>query len=115
MLHLDLRALLEEWSGSAHSLDQILEEPVRTASVPDGYYSRDVAWAASLGGIQVLFTSEPTIASQAVDGFMVLGRGMYGSTVTARIAAGELRPRCLQGRALTAQKNREDPRAANSI
>src|SRR5215207_2750512 len=49
--------LLEEWSASAATLSRITGEEVRTASVPGGYYSREVAAAAAAAGLGVLFTS----------------------------------------------------------
>jgi peptidoglycan/xylan/chitin deacetylase (PgdA/CDA1 family) len=100
MSHLDSRALLQEWGESMNRLAEILQKPVRTASVPNGYYSREVAQAAALMGVQVLFTSEPTAVPESVQGCTVLGRytvhrGM-SAAVTAGIAAGEVIPRCRQ-------------------
>ena len=69
----ELRA---EWQTSVEIISEIIGAPVRVASVPGGYYSRRVAKAASLAGIEVLFNSEPTTTIQRVDGCMVLGR--YG-------------------------------------
>ena len=63
-----------EWSESIARLSDLMGEPVKTASVPGGYYSRQVAEAAAGAGIGVLFTSEPTSRSAVVDGCVVLGR-----------------------------------------
>jgi peptidoglycan/xylan/chitin deacetylase (PgdA/CDA1 family) len=63
-----------EWSESLARLSTLLGEPVKTASVPGGYYSRQVAEAAAAAGIDVLFTSEPTSKGGMVDGCIVLGR-----------------------------------------
>ena len=63
-----------EWRDSAARLADILGEPVTTASIPGGYYSRAVASAASSAGIRVLFTSEPVTATTTVDGCLVIGR-----------------------------------------
>lgn len=64
----------EEWSRSVAVLSDILGEPVRTASVPNGYYSRAVARSAARAGIRWLFTSEPTTRVGRVDGCAVIGR-----------------------------------------
>jgi peptidoglycan/xylan/chitin deacetylase (PgdA/CDA1 family) len=63
-----------EWSDSVRELETILGEPVHTASVPGGYYCRDVAAAAARAGIRELFTSEPVTTIGKVDGCLVLGR-----------------------------------------
>ncbi len=65
-----------EWRDSVAALSDILGERIDTASVPGGYFSRDVACSASRAGIRVLFNSEPVTASTMVDGCLVLGR--YG-------------------------------------
>jgi peptidoglycan/xylan/chitin deacetylase (PgdA/CDA1 family) len=64
----------DEWQRSVLSLTEILGEPIQVASVPGGYYSREVAAAAARFGIKLLFNSEPVIQSQTVDGCLVLGR-----------------------------------------
>ena len=74
MSHLPSAQLLEEWTRSVQVLSDILGEPVTSASVPRGFYSRRVAEAASLAGIRVLFTSEPTTRIQSVDACLILGR-----------------------------------------
>lgn len=63
-----------EWGRSVHALSDILSEPIHVASVPGGYYSRNVAEAAARAGIKLLFNSEPVTRSQTVDGCIVLGR-----------------------------------------
>jgi saccharopine dehydrogenase-like NADP-dependent oxidoreductase len=60
MSKLSWAELLREWKESCAKLSDILQEPVVTASVADGYYSRKVGKAAAAAGIQVLFTSEPS-------------------------------------------------------
>jgi peptidoglycan/xylan/chitin deacetylase (PgdA/CDA1 family) len=94
MSALALPELLSEWEESCAILRDILEVPVRTASVAGGYYSRRVAVAAALTGIRVLFTSEPTSTVDIVDGCLVLGRySIQRCThpeVSGSIAAGEV-------------------------
>jgi peptidoglycan/xylan/chitin deacetylase (PgdA/CDA1 family) len=81
-----------EWRESIAKLSEIAGAAVRIASVPGGFYSRDVARSAAAAGIEVLFTSEPTASAGAVDGCLVLGRyvvqrGM-GPEWSAGFAAG---------------------------
>src|SRR5262249_51253399 len=66
--------LIVEWHSSVAILSDILGEAVVVASVPGGYYSRAVAEAAARAGVRALFTSEPVIRHQQVDGCYVLGR-----------------------------------------
>jgi peptidoglycan/xylan/chitin deacetylase (PgdA/CDA1 family) len=89
-----------EWRRSLEQLSEILGERVRAASVPGGYYSREVAESAANAGIEVLFTSDPTAEVTQVSGCLVLGRyavqrGMkpYWS---AGFAAGHYGPRLRQ-------------------
>jgi len=94
------KRLLEEWKASTDRLSEIVEHPVKVASVPGGYYSRRVAEAAAAAGIETLFTSEPTAHVRTVNGCRVLGRytvqrGM-GPEWPAGFAAGKLGPRLRQ-------------------
>jgi peptidoglycan/xylan/chitin deacetylase (PgdA/CDA1 family) len=91
--------LVDEWTTSLHVLSDILGEPVDTASVPGGYYSRRVAETAAASGIRVLFNSEPTTKIQVVSGCVLVGRynifrgtpaSLSGELVSARSVA---RPR----------------------
>lgn len=66
--------LVSEWEKSVERLGGILGEAVTTASVPGGYYTDQVARAASECGIRALFTSEPVKNTFFVDKCMVLGR-----------------------------------------
>jgi peptidoglycan/xylan/chitin deacetylase (PgdA/CDA1 family) len=74
MAALSAAQLDREWRDSTERLSDILGEPVTTASIPGGYYSRAVAAAAAAAGIRVLFTSEPVTRTAMVDGCMVVGR-----------------------------------------
>jgi peptidoglycan/xylan/chitin deacetylase (PgdA/CDA1 family) len=67
-------ALLDEWKRSADRLSDILGQPIRTASVPGGFYTSLVAGAAAAAGIRVLFNSEPVLRSVSVGECLVLGR-----------------------------------------
>ena len=69
------RAQLDaEWSTSIARLSDLLGERVTVASVPGGYYSREVGGRAAAAGIAKLFTSEPTAAVGSLDGCLVFGR-----------------------------------------
>jgi len=92
--------MIQEWRDSLDALAAILDHPADVASVPGGYYSRNVARAAAQAGIRTLFTSEPTTSVQIVDGCQVLGRygvqqGM-GPQWSAGFAAGRAWPRLIQ-------------------
>jgi peptidoglycan/xylan/chitin deacetylase (PgdA/CDA1 family) len=92
--------LREEWHRSKSTLEEILAEPVTTASIPGGFYSRKVARAAADAGIRVLFTSEPTRRCHVINDCAVLGRftilrGTAGRTAVA-LASGRKGPRFRQ-------------------
>ena len=87
-----LNALRHEWTESVRLLSDVLGTPVRTASVPGGYFSRVVAETAADAGLQVLFTSEPTSRPMRVGSCTVLGRYTLrrddpGSRAAALVAA----------------------------
>ncbi len=66
--------LLDEWQRSRSILAEIIGHPVTTASVPGGFYSREVARAAAAAGIEVLFNSEPTTGVFDESGGLIVGR-----------------------------------------
>ncbi len=66
--------LEKEWRKSIIKLSDIIGEQVSIASVPGGYFSNNVAKAASACGIRALFTSEPIKEVYYVDKCLVLGR-----------------------------------------
>jgi peptidoglycan/xylan/chitin deacetylase (PgdA/CDA1 family) len=63
-----------EWRRSLEQLADLLRQPVTVASVPGGYYSREVGRSAAAAGITQLFTSEPTARVTQLDGCAILGR-----------------------------------------
>jgi peptidoglycan/xylan/chitin deacetylase (PgdA/CDA1 family) len=100
MSHCTRQLLLTEWSNSVAALSDIVGSRVTAASVPGGYYARNVAEAASDAGITTLFTSEPQSNTHVVERCTVTGRytiqqGVKASTAAA-IAAGEILPRYRQ-------------------
>lgn len=70
----DRATLRSEWTKSVGTLEDILGRPVRTASVPGGYYSKAVAEAAEGAGIRVLFTSQPITRRRTVGACAIVGR-----------------------------------------
>ncbi len=88
--------LREEWSRSVATLSEAIGAPVRTASVPGGYYSEAVGRAAAEAGIETLFTSQPRRAVEEIDGCALVGRfAVRDSTPTRTVvaaAAGGARP-----------------------
>lgn len=82
------RELMYEWQRSREVLSEIVASPITVASVPGGYYSRDVATAAAASGLSDLFTSEPTTRVSNVNGLRVYGRfSIHRGTSTAKVAA----------------------------
>ena len=77
-----------EWRESLARLSEIAGEAVKVASVPGGFYSREVARSAAAAGIEVLFTSEPTAKTSKVDGCLVLGRYVVQRGMGPEWAAG---------------------------
>jgi peptidoglycan/xylan/chitin deacetylase (PgdA/CDA1 family) len=100
MSHLSWEQLMREWQQSCAILSDILGEPVKVASVPAGYYSRNVGKTAAAAGIEVLFTSEATAAASVLDGCLILGRYLIHvhtpPSVSGAIAAERVWPRWRQ-------------------
>jgi peptidoglycan/xylan/chitin deacetylase (PgdA/CDA1 family) len=81
-----------EWRESLARLSGVLGDAVKVASVPGGYYSREVGESAAAAGVEALFTSEPTARVEMLNGCRVFGRyvvqrGM-GPEWSAGFAAG---------------------------
>lgn len=68
------KQLLDEWGRSLGILSQIVGQPVNVASIPGGFYSREIAQTAAQCGVQQLFTSEPVQKIQRVQDCAVIGR-----------------------------------------
>ena len=84
--------MVREWRDSRAVLEDILGTPVRTASIPGGYYSHQVAESAAEAGITRLFTSEPQTRVRGIQGCTVLGRYTLrrgdAPDLAARLVAG---------------------------
>ncbi len=100
---LDDAALQNEWSKSAAVLADILGTPTWCGSVPGGFFSRRVAWAARQTGLELLFTSEPTCRWSRYGSLLIAGRlPIVNHTLAsqaATLAAGDrwtiLRQQCV--------------------
>ena len=79
--------LMDEWSGSAAILAEELGQPVATASVPGGLYSRSVGRAAAAAGFTSLFTSLPSQRLRSIEGCRLIGRYAVRTDTTAADAA----------------------------
>lgn len=92
--------MLDEWRTSTEMLAEITGSEVTVASVPGGYFSREVAETAAKCGIRVLFNSEPVTKAYDVNGCRVLGRFTIKQDTTAetvmRIASGSMTYRLSQ-------------------
>lgn len=105
---LSFTELVREWRESVERLTDLIAAPVTTASLPGGFYSRDVARAAAVAGIRTLFTSEPRTRTATIDGCLVVGRytivrGMTAASVAA-LVSGRWAPRIRQAAAWNARK-----------
>ncbi len=72
--NLSYQELLQEWKISKDILSDIVGEEVLTASVPGGFYSKQVARAAEETGFKILFTSEPTNKVTKLGDCYIVGR-----------------------------------------
>lgn len=88
MSFLNWKDLVMEWQLSVNQLNDIVGDNVTVASVPGGYYSNNVAKAASACGIEALFTSEPIKKCYYIENCLVLGRYSIISGMTPRNTVG---------------------------
>jgi hypothetical protein len=99
MAALSRARLMQEWTDSRKRLEDILGDAVRTASIPGGYYSAEVADTAAAAGYGDLFTSEPLATPWRVGDLRVYGRYSVqrssSAAAVAALAAGGV-PRRLQ-------------------
>jgi peptidoglycan/xylan/chitin deacetylase (PgdA/CDA1 family) len=80
--------LAEEWTGSRARLEDILGRPILTASVPGGYFSRQVAAEAAMAGYRHLFHSEPVTTIADAGSLRLYGRFPLQSASPASLAGG---------------------------
>ena len=70
----ELEEIKREWRDSCSRISDQIGAPVVVASVPGGFYSERVACAAAEEGVQVLFTSEPTVTPHRLGATVIAGR-----------------------------------------
>ena len=108
MGHCGWPQLVDEWTRSRATLEEILGAAVRVASVPGGDFAPEVARAAAQAGITTLFTSEPTCDSRSAFGLALEGRftiqAWTSVSTVAGLAAGDWLPRARQALVWNAKK-----------
>lgn len=98
--------MVTEWRTSCDRLADLLGEPCPVASVPGGDISPRVLESAGAAGLSFLFTSEPTLAPQLVNGCWVMGR-YCPKVTTAPGRIGALAQHRGWGRALLVRRCKE--------
>jgi peptidoglycan/xylan/chitin deacetylase (PgdA/CDA1 family) len=88
MAALSRAELDREWKGSLECLSDLLGVRVKVASVPGGFYSKEVGRSAAAAGVTQLFTSEPTSAVSTLDGCQIYGRYVVMRDMPAVWSAG---------------------------
>jgi peptidoglycan/xylan/chitin deacetylase (PgdA/CDA1 family) len=73
----------EEWRTSRELLEEILNVPVDTASIPTGYYRHRVGRLAIESGYRHVFTSEPWLRPRRLDAHTIYGRFSIRRTTTS--------------------------------
>ena len=103
--------MMSEWRISCDRLADLLGEPCITAAVPGGDISPLVLASAGPAGLRYLFTCEPTLTAELVDGCWMVGRfSPKAATPAARI--GQLARFNGWGRAMLVRRVKNFVRAA---
>jgi len=80
--------IFDEWKTSKNILEKIIGTKVLTASVPGGFYSKNVARLAQAAGFQIIYNSEPQARAYYEDKILVVGRfGIQMHTTTSEVLA----------------------------
>ncbi len=91
--HLSEEQIFSEWHESKKALEQMIGVPVLTASVPGGFYSKEVARLAQKAGYEILFNSEPSTEPHQMGSLLIVGRfGLQGpspATMAVQLATGQ--------------------------
>lgn len=66
--------IADEWHYSNMILSEILHNPIETASIPNGYASKDVVRCMIKSGIKKIYTSNPTTKTFKYNKAEVIGR-----------------------------------------
>jgi peptidoglycan/xylan/chitin deacetylase (PgdA/CDA1 family) len=80
--------LIAEWSDSVERLADLLGYRPEVASIPGGWFGREVAATAGRAGIRYLFTSEPVPTAWRVEGVTCVGRYTVWNNMSAATAYG---------------------------
>lgn len=71
---LDYSEMMEEWSKSKRILENLLNAPVNSCSIPGGDANKDAYRAAVECGYDFIFDSEPTTDLRKIDNTIIFGR-----------------------------------------
>lgn len=71
---LDEVTISNEWATSCSILSNILDEPIKTASIPNGFSSKKVLQNMIDNGITTIYDSNPTTKKRTYKGVEVIGR-----------------------------------------
>jgi peptidoglycan/xylan/chitin deacetylase (PgdA/CDA1 family) len=71
---LSAEQVTKEWQQSIKILKKITGSDVLTASIPGGFYSKEISRTAGFSGIRYLFTSEPVKRVWSIGNCKILGR-----------------------------------------
>lgn len=85
MTLLSEQEILKEWKESKSILEEIIQAPITTASVPSGYCSKSIIEAAKESGIKTLYTSKPTNRSLFSGDITIIGRYVVHCNTTLNI------------------------------
>lgn len=94
--------ILKEWTDSIKKLSDILGEQIEIGSIPYCGLSKNVIKAASLSGVKILFTSQPTgnVRFCRAEDCLILGRYTITSKINdktaAKLASGAILPHLSQ-------------------
>jgi peptidoglycan/xylan/chitin deacetylase (PgdA/CDA1 family) len=83
---LSRREMVREWAESRKALEDMLGHAVATASVPGGYFSREVGLVAAECGLRLLFNSEPVCSQYSIEGCTIAGRFTIRSGAAADLS-----------------------------
>lgn len=71
---LSIEGITREWNDSKNILEEIINDKVKKASIPNGFSSKKVIQSAQNAGLEILYTSEPTTKVRMENGIKLIGR-----------------------------------------
>src|ERR1051326_8567765 len=97
ILRYTLGDVIHEFSRHCSVLHEILGTHITAVSVPGSHYPSKLASAAAVASIETIFTSEPTLDADSIEGCTLQGRFTItphtSATRAAALARGALLPR----------------------